>query len=94
MQGSLAKPNLKDYYYVDNTSSYRNAFWLWSNNVRNEQVIRLTKFKKPIQKWIGFFVSRRSVILIIGGPPVSRTQHQRIMSTDYLKFYGLKVEDF
>jgi len=26
-------------YYVDNTSSDRNAFWLWSNNVRNEQII-------------------------------------------------------
>jgi len=30
--------NLKENYHVDNTSSYWNAFWLWSNNVRNEQV--------------------------------------------------------
>jgi len=28
----------KEKYYVDNSSSYRNAFWLWSNYVRNEQV--------------------------------------------------------
>jgi len=26
----------KETYYVDNTSSDWNAFWLWSNNVRNE----------------------------------------------------------
>jgi len=25
-------------YYVDYTSSYWNAFWFWSNHVRNEQI--------------------------------------------------------
>jgi hypothetical protein len=32
--------NLGD-YYVDNTYSNRNAFWLWSDNVHHEQVVLL-----------------------------------------------------
>ena len=35
--------NLKDQYHVDNSSSYWNAFWFWSYNVRNEQVISITE---------------------------------------------------
>ena len=42
-------------YYVDNPSSYWNAFRLWSYNVRNEQ-ISLTAYKKT-QPRLGFLLS-------------------------------------
>jgi hypothetical protein len=34
------------------------------------------------------------VLYFFGGPSVSRTQYQRIMSPDYLQKTGLKVEEF
>jgi len=41
---------------VDNTSSYWNAFWLWSYNVRNEQVIIVHVMLKKAAERQPFFV--------------------------------------
>lgn len=54
---------LKEKYYVDNTSSYWNAFRLWSYYVRNEQ-ISLTAYQKT-QPRLGFLLSGTYVALTI-----------------------------
>ena len=59
----------KDNDYVDNSSSYRNAFWFWSDNVRNEQVIivyftlKKAVVKQPffVKKWM--FIEEYAVFL-------------------------------
>ena len=53
---SVQNQHLGD-YYVDNTSSYWNAFWLWSNHVRNEQIVsHLPTDLQKASQMRGFFV--------------------------------------
>ena len=75
--GSTLTNNIGD-YYVDNTSSYRNAFWLWSYDVRNEQIINqfLTDLINSLAKCWAFLypLFMRHKKLFLTKPP-KRTSH-------------------